>query len=159
MADIGAQVGIGASAIYWHFPSKQALLVALFDQCLDRLEGDQLDASTGGGDAWDVLRDVTRLQIEFAVRQREMALVYYREAHNLPAEDLRRLRDKQRDYVDRWAHLVVDARPDVDPERAETLVHAAIGAIQSCLAYRSALAASDLETLLGSVADAALSAT
>ena len=41
MADIGSAAGVTGSAIYRHFDSKSAVLVALFDRVIDRLRRDQ----------------------------------------------------------------------------------------------------------------------
>jgi AcrR family transcriptional regulator len=158
MAEIGADVGIAASAIYWHFPSKHALLVALFDQCLDRIQDEQTAALERLGDSWDAVLEVARLQIVFAVRERDVARVYYREAHHLPERDLIRLRAKQRAYVHAWSALLRRRRPELDAAGAESLVHAAIGAIQSCLVYRSPMPPADLEAVLSTIAAAVLAA-
>jgi AcrR family transcriptional regulator len=140
MAAIGAEVGIAASAIYWHFPGKQELLVEVFDQCLDRLRAEQVGAVERLGMTREALREITRLQVEFVVRQRAFARVYYQEASSLPGSDLARLRGKQRAYVETWADLLLGLRPDLGLVGAECLVHAAIGAIQSALVYSSGLA-------------------
>jgi AcrR family transcriptional regulator len=152
MAEIGAEVGIAASAIYWHFPGKQDLLVALFDQCLDRLRSEQDASLERLGPTWEALTEVARLQIAFAVRERDFARVYYGEADNLPEADRRRLRAKQRAYVDAWAGLLRRLRPELDEHRAESIVHATIGAIQSCLVHRSPLSRAAVEALLLSIA-------
>jgi AcrR family transcriptional regulator len=156
MAEIGAEVGIAASAIYWHFPSKQDLLVALFDQCLDRLRSEQDAALERLGPTWEALTEIARLQIAFAVRERDFARVYYGEADNLPEADRRSLRAKQRAYVAAWAGLLRTLRPELDVSRAESIVHATIGAVQSCLVHRSPLPRAEVEALLLSIALAVL---
>jgi AcrR family transcriptional regulator len=152
MAEIGAKVGIAASAIYWHFPGKQDLLVEVFDQCLDRLRAEQAGAVERLGRTRAALEEISRLQVEFVVRQRSFARVYYQEAGGLPASDLARLRGKQRSYVDTWADLLLTLRPDLGPVGAECLVHAAIGAVQSALVYGSALPPEALAEALTSIA-------
>lgn len=137
MADIGADVGVAASAIYWHFASKQDLLVALFDDCLDRLLSEQAEAvaSLGATDAG--LTAVTALQVAFVLDEHNFAKVYYREAPSLPEDEQARLRRKQRDYVKAWSRLLGALRPDLTADQTDDLVHAAIGAIQSALVHRS----------------------
>jgi AcrR family transcriptional regulator len=152
MADIGAEVGIAASAIYWHFPGKQELLVQLFDQCLDRLLAEQVAAirSLGGGIA--ALQETVRLQVEFVVEEREFARVYYAEMRHLPDADIRRLRRKQRTYVENWGRLLRSTRPELAEAEADALVHAAIGAVQASLVARMALGRVDLKALLSEAA-------
>lgn len=151
MADIGAEVGIAASAIYWHFPGKQQLLVALFDDCLDRLLREQKQAIDRLGLTREALAAVVRLQVEFVVDQRSFAKVYYRESAHLPPTELTRLRAKQRTYVREWTTLLCNVR-GLRAHEAEDLVHAAIGAIQSSLVHRSHLGHDELHTLLVDVA-------
>ena len=152
MADIGAEVGIAASAIYWHFQNKQELLVQLFDQSLDSLLADQTSAIEERGGGADALRETVRLQVEFVVEEREFARVYYAEMRNLAPADVRRLRTKQRKYVERWAALLKEARPELDDPTAEALVHAAIGAIQASLVARMRLSKPQLKAMLTTVA-------
>ena len=73
------------------------------------------------------------------VEEREFARVYYAEMRNLPPADVRRLRTKQRRYVERWAALLKATRPELEDAAAEALVHAAIGAIQASLVARMKL--------------------
>ncbi|WP_202797657.1 MULTISPECIES: TetR/AcrR family transcriptional regulator [Protofrankia] len=152
MAEIGAEVGIAASAIYWHFPSKQDLLVELFDQCLDRLRAEQVGAVERLGRTREALIEIARLQVEFVVRQRAFARVYYQEERNLRDADLVRLRGKQRAYVETWTDLLLSLRPDLDPVSAECLVHATIGAVQSSLVYNSSLPPEVLADTLTAIA-------
>lgn len=139
MADIGAEVGIAASAIYWHYPGKQHLLVALFDDCLDRLLSEQSAAVADLGRTRSAVMTVTEQQVDFVLNEHSFAKVYYQEAHHLPPDEQVRLRRKQRDYVEAWTELLHGSRPDLAGEVASDLVHATIGAIQSALVHRSQL--------------------
>lgn len=140
MEDIGEVVGITASAIYRHYDSKTAVLVAMFDRVIDQLlsEGQQLVADPQA----DPREALTRLidgQIGFVVDDRDVAQVYFREIANLPEADRRNLRRKQRLYLEEWVHLLTELRGDLDDNAARTLVHCAIGAIQSTLQHSAAL--------------------
>jgi len=70
------------------------------------------------------------------------------EAHTLPEADQRRLRRAQRHYIEEWVHLLAPLRPDLADAELRLAVHAAIGAIQSTLFYRSGLADDRLAALL-----------
>ncbi|MCL2583491.1 MAG: TetR/AcrR family transcriptional regulator [Streptosporangiales bacterium] len=157
MEDIGGAVGITASAIYRHYDSKTAVLVAMFDRVIDRLLGDAQRIASGRGD--DPKVTLTYLidgQIDFVAGDRDVAIVYFREIANLPEADRRRLRRKQRLYLEEWVHLVTEARPGLPDAGARALVHCAIGAIQSALQYTPDLGADVLRALLRDAALAVL---
>ena len=159
MEDIGGAVGISASAIYRHYDSKTAVLVAMFDRVIDRLLGEgQQFAGDPGADPRDALRQLVDGQIAFVVDERDIAQVYYREIANLPEADRRRLRRKQRLYLEDWVHLLTELRPDLDDSAARTIVHCAIGAIQSTLQHSAGLPADRLRDLLRRSAMAVLAA-
>lgn len=148
IADIGAAAGITGSGVYRHFDSKSAILVALFDRVIDNLLSDEqkiLDTATDLTDALDLL---IAGQVEFVVGDRQLAQVYYNEINNLPEEDRRRLRRKQRLYLEEWVHLVDELRADLSDTDARTVVHAAIGAVQSTLFHSTGLAEDRLRILL-----------
>lgn len=71
--------------------------------------------------------------MDFVVGSRAIAQVCQHEIANLPDLDRRRLRRKQRIYLEGWVHLLDEQRADLDDASARSLVHAAIGAIQSAL--------------------------
>ncbi|MCX2932377.1 helix-turn-helix domain containing protein [Mycobacterium sp. CVI_P3] len=156
IAEIGAAAGITGSGVYRHFESKSAVLVALFDRVIDDLlreEQEILDATT---DLRRALGELIAGQVEFVVADRELAQVYHNEINNLPEEDQRRLRRKQRLYLEEWVHLVDELRDDLNDAEARTVVHAAIGAIQSTLFHGVGLAEDRLRLLLTEAARAVL---
>jgi len=154
IAEIGAAAGITGSGVYRHFDSKSAVLVSLFDQIIDDLLRDErevLDSTSNLSTALDLL---IAGQVEFVVGDRELAQVYYKEIDNLPQEDRRRLRRKQRLYLEEWVHLVSELRADLSDADARVVVHETIGAIQSPLFYDSGLAEDRLRVLLTDAARA-----
>jgi AcrR family transcriptional regulator len=157
MEDIGGAVGITASAIYRHYDSKTAVLVAMFDRVIDRLLSDaQRIASDPGAEPRDALARLIDGQIGFVVGDRDVAVVYFREIANLPEAERRGLRRKQRLYLEEWVHLLTELRPDLDDAAARALVHCAIGVIQSTLQYTPGLPEERLRPLLGEAALAVL---
>jgi AcrR family transcriptional regulator len=160
MEDIGDAVGITASGIYRHYDSKTAVLVAMFDRVIDRLlsQGQQV-AGDRQADPSDALRQLIEGQIDFVIADRDVAQVYFREIANLPAADRRRLRRKQRLYLEEWVHLLAELRPELDDAAARTLVHCAIGAIQSTLQHSAGLTEDRLRGLLRRSAIAVLTDT
>jgi len=133
MSDIGVEVGISGAAIYRHFDSKSALLVALFDRAIDDLLADERQSLQQFPSLVAALQHLIHRQVDFVVHDREFARVYHSQVDHLPEEDRIRLRRKQRLYLEEWVHLVRELHDGMDDAGARTLVHAAIGAIQSPL--------------------------
>ena len=154
VAEIGAAAGITGSGVYRHFDGKSAVLVALFDQIIDDLLRDEQESISSGANLNSALDRLIAGQVEFVVGDRELAQIYYNEINNLPAEDRRRLRRKQRLYLEEWVHLVSELRGDLSDADARTIVHAAVGAIQSPLFHNTGMAEDRLRELLAAAARA-----
>jgi AcrR family transcriptional regulator len=156
LADIGAAAGIVGSGIYRHFSSKSAILDALLDQAMDRLSGNAARALASGARDDEVLTALIADQVAFAVDDRRLVQLYQREIHTLPESDRRRLRRRQRHYIEEWVHVLAGVRPGIPDAEARARVHAAIGAIQSVASYNSGLPRDEMASLLARIARACL---
>src|ERR1700759_2919430 len=156
MADIGAEAGIVGSGIYRHFGSKASILVAMLDQVMDRIANGGAEVMAAGGSDGFVLSELVRDHIATAIEHREVLAVYHREIHTLPEEDRRRLRRRQRHYIEDWVHLLAPLRRDLTDGELRLAVHAAIGGIQSTLFFRSGLTNEQLAARLEEVAHGCL---
>jgi len=148
MADIGAEAGRGGSGVHRHFGSKTAILVAMADRVMDRLmtrAGEIIAASRGERECLSML---VRDHIEVALTDRDALAVYHREVRTLAEDERRRLSRAQRHYIEEWVHLLAPLRPDLADGEVRLAVHAAIGAIQSTLFFRSGIGDERLTELL-----------
>jgi AcrR family transcriptional regulator len=148
LTDIGAAVGIVGSGVYRHFDSKNAILVELLDRVVDRLLTDAEDCLRVESDSRSTLTALVGGQVRFTIDERTLCQVYLQEARSLPDADLRRLRWKQRHYVDLWLDVLGAVRPELAPQHAQVLVHAAISSIHSILRHRSGLDDPDAASIL-----------
>jgi len=156
MADIGAEAGIVGSGIYRHFDSKTAILVAMADRVMDRLMTREAEIVASPLDERRSLSMLVRDHIEVALTDRDALAVYHREVRTLPEDERRRLSRSQRHYIEEWVHLLAPLRPDLADGEVRLAVHAAIGAIQSTLFFRSGLADKRLTELLEAMAHGCL---
>ena len=154
--DIGDAVGLTGPALYRHFSSKEALLVAVFDQVIEQLTDRMRELVSQAPDPAAALRAIVRLHVEFAIEQRQNVAVWRQEFQNLPETDRWRLRRAQRLYVEEWVHLVHELRPEFSDTEVRAAVHAAMGLLQSPSDFESGLAAEAAVNLLMSMALAAL---
>jgi AcrR family transcriptional regulator len=152
LADIGSASGIVGSGVYRHFDNKVAILVALFDRVVDRLIVDAEASLRTSGSAEETLAALVRGQVRFTITERALCQVYLQESRNLPEQDSRRLRWKQRHYIDLWQEALMTVRDDLNPAQVQVLVHAAISAVHSWLRYRSHLEEEELAAFLEQVA-------
>src|SRR5712691_3959416 len=156
MADIGAEAGIVGSGIYRHFDSKTAILVAMADRVMDRLMARAAEIIAAGLDERQSLSSLVRDHIEVALTHHDALAVYHREVRTLPEDERRRLSRSQRHYIEEWVDLLAPLRPDLADGEVRLAVHAAIGAIQSTLFFRSGLADERLTELLEMMAHGCL---
>jgi AcrR family transcriptional regulator len=156
MGEIGAAAGITGPGIYRHFESKSAVLVALFDRAIDGLLRVAESIALRDMDPESALHQLIASQVRFVLADRSVAQVYYTENQSLPEVDQRRLRRKQRLYLEEWVHPLLELRPRLDETEARVVVHAAIGAIQSSLFHTQVPAGDHLDRLLGEAAEAVL---
>ena len=156
MADIGAEAGIVGSGIYRHFPSKTAILVALLDQVMNRLQDGAAAVSGLAMDEQSTLSELVRDHIVVAIEDRAVLAVYHQEIHTLPDDDRRRLRRAQRLYLDNWAHALAPLRTELTEAELRVAVHAAVGAIQSTLFFHAGLPDAHLARLLDTIAHGCL---
>jgi AcrR family transcriptional regulator len=158
MAEIGSAAGIVGSGVYRHFESKSAVLLALLDGVMERLLGSAEEAVGSGRPEADVLDELVRGQVSFAVDDAQLLRLYQQEVHTLPDTERRRLRRLQRHYVEEWVHTLHELRPELTDAAARARVHTAIGAIQSAVTWNVGIPREDLQVLLTRCAERCLSA-
>lgn len=155
--DIGAAAGITGPGVYRHFPSKQAILAALFDDATGRLLAGAQQIVAGSEALPGQLRALVRTHAGLALSERGLISVYLAEEHALPAADRRRQRATQRRYVDHWLRLAGPLRPDLSARDLLLVVQAVLGMLNS-VAFHSGHADHDraVDLLTGSALAALL---
>ncbi|HEY0936269.1 MAG TPA: TetR/AcrR family transcriptional regulator [Trebonia sp.] len=156
MSDIGAAAGIVGSGIYRHFDGKSAVLVAMFDRVIDDLTRTAADILSRGLEPAQTLGELVAAHVRITLEDRMLMRVYHNEIASLPVEDSRRLRRKQRIYIEEWVHVLSVLRPEADDAVLRALVHAGIGAVHSTLFYSSGLPAARLAKLMAAAAEATM---
>ncbi|GAB3311602.1 TetR family transcriptional regulator [Epidermidibacterium keratini] len=106
LRDIGAEIGVTASAVSRHFASKEDLLVALFDRA-----GSQIASSLQAGlrraqNPRDALERVLRGYSAMALDNRELILIYISERNSLSAANREIRRDNHLGYTAELRQLI-----------------------------------------------------
>jgi AcrR family transcriptional regulator len=138
---------------------KERILVAMADRVMDRLMTRAAQITAASQDPAQRLTMLVRDQIEVARTHRDELAVYHREVRTLPEDERRRISRLQRDYIEEWVRQLAPLRPELTESEVRLAVHAAIGAIQSTLFYRTGIADGRLAGLLDVMAHACLGIT
>lgn len=150
--DIGESAGISGPALYHHFSGKEALLGEMLvgiSQYL--LEGGRRVVAESS----DPLPDLIAFHAEFAVDDRSLITVHFRDLVHARAEDRSKVRHLQARYVALWADVLQQRSPALDRRRAQAAVHAALGLINST-PFSARLPRSEMLGLLAGMATGAL---
>ena len=156
--DIGTAAGISGPGVYRHFAGKSSLLVALFDSITERMllgaeEIQKMDCQPA-----EMLDRLVAFHAATAVEERALVAVWLQDGRSLPDPEEQRIRGRQAAYLGIWLATLAQVRPDLGPAEAETVVHAAVGAIDSVAFHDSALPSEALAALLTEAARAVLRA-
>ncbi len=127
--EIGAAAGINASSVYRHFASKADLLAAAFHRASDRLTMTLGSALAESETPLAAVETLAKMYVEVSFGTSELLAVYFAEIGSLPDRSRTELRNIQRLNVEEWAHLCVEARPELTIVQARFLVHAALGLV------------------------------
>ncbi len=129
--DIGAAVGISGPALYRHFRSKDAMLGEMLTSISEvLLDGGQARAQRHRDPA-ELLAELVRFQVDFALDNPALITVQERNLGNLTDPDRRRVRALQRRYVEVWVQAIQDVVDGVDEPSARAAAHAVFGLINS----------------------------
>lgn len=133
--EIGAAVGISGPGLYRHFPGKDAMLAELLVGISERLYAggqrrlaETVNSASRAGDALDALIEG---HIDFALDDRALITLHDRELDRLRAEDRKRVRRLQRQYVELWVGVVRQVYQRLPEPEARAAVHAVFGLLNS----------------------------
>ena len=153
--EIGDAAGVSGPALYHHFSGKEALLgEMLIDISEYLLEGGRAVVALGGD---DVLERLVRFHAEFAVHDRTLITVHFRDLVHATEADQQRVRQLQSRYALLWAEELHRREPALQTRTTQAAVHATFGLINST-PFSGRLAASDMVELLSEMALHALGA-
>lgn len=156
--EIGQTAGITGPGVYRHFPSKDSVLVALFD----RISGQMLDGArkigTEAASPGRTLERLVDLHVAFAVEERSLLSVWVQDWRSLPAADRGRIAGRQIEYMGEWVRALAGLHPSLSQAELETVAFGAVGTVNSVAFHDSGLPREALDPLLRKLALAVLGA-
>jgi len=129
--DIGNAVGLSGPALYHHFDGKESLL----GEMLVRISESLLEKATTIVDnvpLGDALDPIIAMHVDFAVDNRSLITVHFRDLVHARKNDQGRVKELQGAYVDIWVDIVAARHgPELDAKDVRAAVHAVLGLINS----------------------------
>ncbi|MEO5899337.1 MAG: TetR/AcrR family transcriptional regulator [Ilumatobacteraceae bacterium] len=154
--DIGAAAGISGPALYHHFHSKDALLGEMLVDISERLLQSARVTIAATADRFPALDLLIANHVEFAVDNRALITVHFRELVNAPDADRVTVRRLQGRYVEEWVEVLARGRDEpIDRRMLRAAVHAVLGLINST-PFSTRLARDEMAVLLTAMAHRAL---
>lgn len=150
VGDLGAACGVSGPALYKHFASKEAILAEM----LVRISEELLHVGrerVAGHDPSAAVEALVEWHVDFALRHKALIVVQDRDWPSLPDEAREQVRTLQREYVDLWSGLLLDAHPGLGVDRARAMAHVAFGLINST-PHSDLLPVEQMRTLLRTMA-------
>lgn len=153
--EIGDAAGVSGPALYHHFVGKEALLGEMLIGISEYLLDGGRNVVTTPGD--DVLGRLIAFHAAFAVDDRALIAVQFRDLVHATEADQHTVRTLQAKYVMVWVNELIRLQPDLDRRTARSAVQAAFGLINST-PHSGSLPREEMIDLLSRMALAALRA-
>jgi AcrR family transcriptional regulator len=128
--EIGAELGLSGPAIYNHYSSKEALLVAVMDDAITSHLESTRDLVSSLSDPRETLAALIDHHLAWVFDQCENIVTWRTEFRNLPEADSQRLRYLQRLYDDEWVRTLAKLRPELDGAVIRAMCNGAIALLQ-----------------------------
>jgi len=128
MRDIAKAVGMLSGSIYYHFESKEEMLLAVYEEGVrgvaDRVERAVADRQ----EPWARLEAACAAHLSGLIAHRDYARVMIQTSPDEAGSAGRRIRELRRDYESRFRQLIEDLTlpPDIDPNYLRRLLFGAL---------------------------------
>jgi AcrR family transcriptional regulator len=150
--DISGALGLTGPAFYRHYPSKEAVLVAILDDAITTHLQEVGDLARAIPDARTALGAIIGNHVKFVFDHSADIVTWRTEFRSLPESDRHRLRYLQRLYTEEWVRALNQLRPGLDIEQIRTMCQGAISLIQSATEFTNKLSRAEQEPLLTAMA-------
>ena len=114
MNQVAEACGLSKATLYHYYRDKYALLFSIADGHVQRLQAIADEAAAEGGDARQLMQALIRRLLEAYAHAQDEHWVLTSEVRFLEPSDRKRVLDRERDVVARFARAVAALRPDLD---------------------------------------------
>jgi len=151
MEDVAASIGLAASSVYNHFPSKLEMLVTALNNGNGHLQLALDETLAAAQNPADALRDLVVSYSSFALGHPQLVDVLITEVRNLPPDESEAMLRAQRDYVDEWVQLLRQVDDGLDATSARVVVQAALTVINDLARVDQVRSRPDAEAVLAAM--------
>ena len=137
--DISGELGLTGPAFYRHYPSKEALLIAVLDEAISSHLEEVGDLVASISDPLETMRAIVSHHIDFVFTETENIMTWRTEFRSLPDPDRHRLRYLQRLYTEEWVRTLRQLRPELAVDQVRAMCHGAIAMLQSPIEFHNKL--------------------
>lgn len=124
LQDIGDEVGLDASSLYFHFPNKEAIFVAVVSWLIDSAEEMYEEVFTAPGTPAEHLTAMIEQTMRSQIGQRHYFLATPADLQLVPRELRRQLVEKRRRGAHRRTETLMELHPGMTRNEAEVMVDA-----------------------------------
>jgi AcrR family transcriptional regulator len=146
--DISGELGLTGPAFYRHYPSKEALLIAVLDYAISSHLEEVGDLVASISDPFETMQAIVSHHIDFVFEQTENIMTWRTEFRSLPEPDRHRLRYLQRLYTEEWVRTLRQLRPELAVDQVRAMCHGAIAMLQSPIEFHNKLTREDVAPIL-----------
>lgn len=146
--DISGELGLSGPAFYRHYPSKEAVLVAVLDDAITTHLEEVVDLVRSIPNPHEAIVAVVDNHVQFVLEQTANIQTWRTEFRALPKADRHRLRYLQRLYTEEWVRTLRQLRPELSLEQSRTICQGVISLIQSVTEFQTWLPHEELREML-----------
>ncbi|WP_405904130.1 TetR/AcrR family transcriptional regulator [Streptomyces sp. NBC_00656] len=133
LKDIGAEVGITASAVSRHFESKDLLLAAMFNRAAEQISAGIAGALAHSPDAAAAVREIIGRYSQLAIECRSLIVINATEMRSLPETQRDQRRRNHRMYIEELRNVIAQAWPELGDDETRLRAASAFGLVNEVI--------------------------
>ena len=106
LRDIAERVGLRQPSLYYYFPSKEHILIELYEQVMEDSIRAVLAVAEKGLEPDVAFREVLEERIRYMCMNQRLVRIFFEEEAELPAQLTKKLRRRQREYENVYVALL-----------------------------------------------------
>jgi TetR/AcrR family transcriptional regulator, cholesterol catabolism regulator len=156
LRDIAEKVGLRQPSLYYYFPSKEVILIELYEQVMEDSIQAVSSVAQKGLEPDEAFRAVLEERIRYMCLNQRLVRIFFEEEAELPAQLTKKLRRRQREYEDVYVKLLEAGVKKGKFQLSTTpriALYALLGAVNWSYRWYNPEGSSSVEKLASNIAD------